>query len=202
MQDMSLIAIDQGDRLLAASLLTNAIELCLDIGAKESLTDDIAAVGLLAFASGQPEIGVGFVASAEAFALASHYRFEEPLHRHHHQFIESAERRLGASTVAQLWEGGQRTEFGAQVERVRTWLGTLTGQQLPTKPKTRLSQELEILTTREREVIEQLAQGFGDRQIGEALDISPRTAMSHLANILAKLRLSSRTALVAHVNWE
>jgi non-specific serine/threonine protein kinase len=202
LHDLSLIAIDSGDRALAASLLTDAINLCLGLGAKESLTDDIAAVGLLAFAAGQPEVGIRFVASAEAIAKAAHYRFEEPLHRHHHKAIDRAKHRLGEREVARIWNEGAKIEFGTQVERIQIWLGTITGQKIPAKTVPRLNQELEILTARERDVLELLAQGKSDRQIGEALMISPRTAMSHVANILAKLRQPSRTALIAHVNRE
>ncbi|CAN5476994.1 hypothetical protein BH09CHL1_BH09CHL1_10290 [soil metagenome] len=200
LHDLSLIAIDSGDRALAASLLTDAINLCLGLGAKESLTDDIAAVGMLAFAAGQPEVGIGFVASAEAIAKAAHYRFEEPLHRHHHKAIDRAKHHLGEREVARIWGEGARVDFGTQVERIQTWLSTITGQKIPAKTVPRLNRELDVLTSRERDVLELLAQGSSDRQIGEALLISPRTAMSHVANILAKLRQPSRTSLIAHVN--
>lgn len=202
LHDLSLIAIDSGDRALAASLLTDAINLCLGLGAKESLTDDIAAVGLLAFAAGQPEVGIGFVASAESIATAAHYRFEEPLHRHHHKAIDRAKHHLGEREVARIWNEGAEIEFGTQVERIQAWLSTITGKKIPAKTVPRLNQELDVLTARERDVLELLAQGKSDRQIGEALLISPRTAMSHVANILAKLRQPSRIALVAHVNRE
>ena len=39
-----------------------------------------------------------------------------------------------------------------------------------------------------------LAEGQSDREIADALMISPRTAMTHVANILNKLGVNSRTA--------
>ena len=54
------------------------------------------------------------------------------------------------------------------------------------------------LTRRERQVLILLAQGKSDKEIGEALFISHRTVMGHVANLLAKLDVPSRTA-VAHV---
>jgi DNA-binding NarL/FixJ family response regulator len=53
-------------------------------------------------------------------------------------------------------------------------------------------QRLPELTERENQVLALLAEGLTDREIAEALVISRRTVESHVANILAKLRVSSR----------
>ena len=50
------------------------------------------------------------------------------------------------------------------------------------------------LTEREREVLHLVVAGQTDREIAEALFIGHRTAQTHVANILAKLGVSSRTA--------
>lgn len=49
------------------------------------------------------------------------------------------------------------------------------------------------LTRREREVLVLLAQGLSDKEIADSLYISPRTAMTHVGNILAKLGVNKRT---------
>jgi DNA-binding NarL/FixJ family response regulator len=54
----------------------------------------------------------------------------------------------------------------------------------------------ELLTGREREVLQLAAQGFGNTEIGDRLSISPRTAETHRANLLRKLGLASQTDLV------
>ena len=54
------------------------------------------------------------------------------------------------------------------------------------------------LTPREAEVLALLAEGRTDREIGEALFVSRHTARNHVANILAKLGVSSRSAAAAH----
>lgn len=53
------------------------------------------------------------------------------------------------------------------------------------------------LTERELGVLRLLAEGRTNRQIGEALFISPKTASVHVSNILAKLGVDSRTAAAA-----
>ncbi|HEV2528810.1 MAG TPA: tetratricopeptide repeat protein [Thermomicrobiales bacterium] len=53
---------------------------------------------------------------------------------------------------------------------------------------------LDPLTVREREVLALLIDGSSDREIAAALFISPRTASNHVARILQKLQVASRTA--------
>jgi DNA-binding NarL/FixJ family response regulator len=59
---------------------------------------------------------------------------------------------------------------------------------------------LAVLTEREREVLELLADGRSNPQIAEALFISRKTASAHVSNIIAKLGVTSRgeAAAVAH----
>jgi DNA-binding NarL/FixJ family response regulator len=53
--------------------------------------------------------------------------------------------------------------------------------------------ELVRLSAREREVLKLLANGRTDREIAEALTISPRTAETHVAAILRKLEVRNRS---------
>jgi DNA-binding NarL/FixJ family response regulator len=53
------------------------------------------------------------------------------------------------------------------------------------------------LTPREIDVLRLLAHGRSNREIGEALFISPRTVNFHVTNLLAKLELGSRAAAAA-----
>jgi len=55
---------------------------------------------------------------------------------------------------------------------------------------------VEDLTPREREVLTLAAKGLTNRAIGQSLGISDRTVQGHLANIYAKLHVSSRTEAV------
>jgi DNA-binding NarL/FixJ family response regulator len=56
------------------------------------------------------------------------------------------------------------------------------------------------LTAREAEVLALLAEGYTNRQIGERLFISHKTASVHVSNLLRKLDLPSRTAAAALAN--
>ena len=54
-----------------------------------------------------------------------------------------------------------------------------------------------VLTPREREVLRLVAQGLSNPDIARRLFLSEHTVHRHLANILRKLGLSSRTAAAA-----
>jgi len=54
----------------------------------------------------------------------------------------------------------------------------------------------ELLTSREREVLQLAAQGMGNAEVGDRLAISPRTAETHRANLLRKLGIATQTELI------
>jgi two-component system response regulator NreC len=58
--------------------------------------------------------------------------------------------------------------------------------------------ESDPLSDREREVLRLLALGHTNQEIAQMLYISVRTAETHRAHIMQKLRLSSRAELVRH----
>ncbi|PDW03944.1 response regulator [Candidatus Viridilinea mediisalina] len=54
---------------------------------------------------------------------------------------------------------------------------------------------IEMLTARERQVLLLAAQGLGNNEIGDRLNISPRTAETHRANLMRKLGLKTPSEL-------
>jgi len=62
----------------------------------------------------------------------------------------------------------------------------------------RSGRALNGLTDREQEVLAHLADGASNNEIGETLNISPKTVARHRENIMRKLNLHSRTELVKY----
>jgi DNA-binding NarL/FixJ family response regulator len=60
-----------------------------------------------------------------------------------------------------------------------------------------LEQRLEVLTDREREVLDHLSVGEHRREIAESLFISPETVRTHIQRAMAKLGVHSQTELMA-----
>ncbi|RZJ24656.1 MAG: response regulator transcription factor [Haliea sp.] len=54
------------------------------------------------------------------------------------------------------------------------------------------------LSAREREVLGLIVAGLTNKEIGRALDVSPRTVESHRANLFAKLQAESLAQLIRH----
>jgi DNA-binding NarL/FixJ family response regulator len=62
-------------------------------------------------------------------------------------------------------------------------------------PAPDIDPELDLLTTREREVLRHIARGYMYKEIALRLSISPKTVEAHVSAVLRKLQLSSRHEL-------
>jgi DNA-binding NarL/FixJ family response regulator len=62
-------------------------------------------------------------------------------------------------------------------------------------PPGAVDEEVDQLTPRERDVLQLIARGYSYKQIGQRLEISPRTVESHTSAVLRKLQLTSRHEL-------
>jgi DNA-binding NarL/FixJ family response regulator len=67
------------------------------------------------------------------------------------------------------------------------------------QPLTRQSTEIEILTKREREMLELLAKGYRYKEIADQLFISFETVRTHIHHIYEKLQVQSRTEAINKV---
>jgi two-component system response regulator NreC len=56
--------------------------------------------------------------------------------------------------------------------------------------------DLDILSERERQVLELVGEGFNNHDIGKKLELSPKTIARHRERIMKKLNMHSRTELV------
>ena len=64
------------------------------------------------------------------------------------------------------------------------------------QPVAQLNTEIEILTKREKEMLELLAKGYRYKEIAEQLFISFETVRTHIHNIYEKLQVQSRTEAI------
>jgi NarL family two-component system response regulator LiaR len=86
-------------------------------------------------------------------------------------------------------DAGESVLHPAVARKVLNRFATVSSTAQPKKP-------LELLTGREMEVLKLVTQGSSNKDIAQNLCLSVRTVQGHLANIFAKLRVSSRTEAV------
>jgi len=115
--------------------------------------------------------------------------------------------RSQARLAAALSAAGRTVEARPHVDAARATAKRLDARPLATELRSlgaigqvhrQLASRLdEALTPREREILELVAQGRSNREIGGQLYISSKTASVHVSNILAKLGAGGRTEAAA-----
>ncbi|HWJ25191.1 MAG TPA: helix-turn-helix transcriptional regulator, partial [Flavisolibacter sp.] len=75
-----------------------------------------------------------------------------------------------------------------------------TQKKLETQ-ETRMVAHAQILTSREREVLELVAKGYSSKQIARELFISKHTVESHRKNLLQKLKASNTADLIQKAQY-
>jgi DNA-binding NarL/FixJ family response regulator len=75
----------------------------------------------------------------------------------------------------------------------QTWLHPLAQRSLIEQLRNRQADPLALLTQRERSVLDLIARGMSNRQIGDQLHLTEGTVKGYVSTILAKLKLEDRT---------
>ncbi len=107
--------------------------------------------------------------------------------------LVSAHQTVRELSATPLREAIEELALRARVNLIDADTDTGGASATAAEPETRLS----VLTDREREVLACAARGLSNRQIGEELYISARTAGVHISNILSKLGVRSRVEAAA-----
>jgi predicted ATPase/DNA-binding CsgD family transcriptional regulator len=105
--------------------------------------------------------------------------------------VEQSRGRLGARAYAAAFSTGETLPRDRALAHV---LGESTGRPHETE------QSVTVLTMREQQIAELVADGLTNRAISERLVIAQRTAEGHVENILTKFGFHSRTQIAAWVS--
>lgn len=111
--------------------------------------------------------------------------------------IAAAEATLGPERFAAAWAEGRALSVAgvraeaAELARALDETATMSHETTDDPPRRA------GLTAREREILSLLAQRLSDKEIAEALFISPRTVMTHTTSIFAKLGVANRREAAA-----
>jgi non-specific serine/threonine protein kinase len=200
---------DRGDRARAIELFRESMLLHRELGRPAMVALDLRAIASFALRSDRDEQATRLFAASAAL-LAS---LGEVLPAHQGAEIEeeteSARKRLGPERFSAAWDAGTSLPLDLAIAEALAVSPPTHGSDVPSRqdilPVPAENQGVALppaiaeigLSPREIEVLRLVSEGQSNKEIAEALFIAPRTASTHVANILTKLGVESRSAATA-----
>jgi len=158
------------------------------------LTDSLSELAALAICAGATSAGVTLAAAIAGQRGRIGYGLPDQERRVHHTLVDAARTALGERAFQQAWSTGDRMTISEAI----AFANQLSLKAVSTTPAMEsISDDTSVLTPREREVLQLVIDGRTDREIANALSISVGTASRHVANILHKLDVPTRSAAAA-----
>lgn len=180
-----------GDPAAGLSALLEAIELALAVGPRWVVAAGMEGIAAIAVQQGQPHAGAELASGAAAlrreFAVPVRTNWQADLDF----VVNQARAALGPEAFAEAWGRGEQcqlTELVTEATRVRI----VTNAPLARTKSVQRQHHRAGLSARELDVLRLLVDSKTDREIADALFISPRTASKHVGAILLKLDVTSR----------
>ncbi|HEY7031220.1 MAG TPA: LuxR C-terminal-related transcriptional regulator [Thermomicrobiales bacterium] len=197
----------------SAALHAEALAVRWEVGDRRGIAEGLEGVARIAMRWGNAERAARLLGSAEALREAIAAPLPESERPAYDRLAGSVRNALGRDAFSAAIEAGRATSLQEAVSTASAEANGTAGGEETAAPATapiagvavpRASSEsavaTERLTSRELEVLRLIAEGCSNREIAERLYISHRTAMQHVANILAKLDVGSRTAAAAYAH--
>ena len=192
------VARDLGDRREATAQARQSLTVYRDHRDMWGVVEQMSDLATLAAEAGRAEQAARLFGAVEALREAIGIPITPADQQAHEQIVTGVRSALSASAFSAAWAAGRALSPREAVAEA------LADQPVPTPepsaPATANRADaasLAGLSLREDEVLRLLGHGKTNAEIAELLFISPRTAGTHVANILAKLGVGSRAAAVA-----
>lgn len=209
---LALIASQQGEYKRAADIITNIFDRLGRRGGDQALANGLADAGTLAALRGDLAVAASFFGTASQLLEGESGRFALPARNVYERAEKTVQRALGPTVWRQFFEKGRRLSTDEVLREVQALLtavangvahqpdetitvfeaGELDGASVRDRASAPSVQMEFALTRREREVLALLCQRLTDPEIAARLFISPRTASSHVSNVLSKLGAANR----------
>ena len=181
------LAREDGDFDEAWELAHDSLGVLDDYGDRVGAAAALEQVADLAVARGEPERAVRLLAASQRFHEETGVaRFPFQAGRFD-RALNSARAALDPTAAAACWDAGSELSQGDAVAYARRGRGERGRPQIGWAS----------LTPTEREIVQLVAQGHANAEIGERLFISVHTVKKHLSHVYAKVGLDSRAELVA-----
>jgi DNA-binding CsgD family transcriptional regulator/tetratricopeptide (TPR) repeat protein len=188
-----------GDIASSRSTFTESLQVLVDVGDRFGLMESAEELAVLLVRDGDARTATKLYGLIDALRDELGSPRREPEQPGFEASMANLRTALGAATFDEAMAAGARltpTEF---VTMVAALPRPLTPVSAPTreKPLVQIEPDRQRLSDRELDVLRLVAAGCSNREIADALFISPRTASTHVEHILSKLSANSRSAAVA-----
>jgi DNA-binding CsgD family transcriptional regulator len=198
------VALARGDFNLAQARLAESLRINQACGQRLGVARGLEAFAVLAAARRQLEQASRLAGAATQ--LRESLGQPTGIGSRVEELLKLARDRLGAAAADALFAEGREMTTAAAVgyalgSHIRS-AGGLLGTKDAAEPDEATSPNparppTSPLTAREHEIVDLIERGLSNREIADELVISPVTAARHVANILAKLHLTSRTQVAS-----
>jgi DNA-binding CsgD family transcriptional regulator len=190
------IALARGDDRRAALAYREGLRLWTGVGERWQIVRLLTGVAALAAATGQPEPAVTLLGAVDALLGEADVLLFPENRGTYDRTAATARAVLGTERFADAYAAGRKL-------RLEEALAVATLATVPAVPagvagKDRPLPAASGLTAREHDVLRLLVEGRSNTEIAHALYIGVRTARAHVASILAKLGVPTRTAAATH----
>jgi non-specific serine/threonine protein kinase len=191
-----------GDGARAAAHYADALALHRDHGDRPEVAETLMGLGVVAAEGGNAERAARLFGAATALQEAAGYVLHPPIRTWHDAAQAAARSSLGKIPFAVAWDASRALSLEQAVAEALVFAAEFAGSPTPGDARVVRSAPGSVaascaLSRREREVLRLVTQRLTDKEIGEALSISHRTAMTHVTHILNKLGVASRREAAA-----
>ncbi len=194
------LAVRRGELTSGIELLTQSLHILRQMGSRRLMAEVVDALAAAAAAAGRHEQAARLIGSTtmmrdgQAIGITARSKIELD------DLLATLIAHLGEHRFQQFFDAGKRQTLDDAVEEVLLLSDDMRGALAAVPPPAAIEPLRHAddpgLTPREREVLTLIVRGLSDKEIADQLYISPRTAMTHVSNILAKLGVNKRTLAV------
>jgi DNA-binding NarL/FixJ family response regulator len=187
------VALARGDEAAALARYRESIELAREHGDRLFLAGSLVAIALLETDRGNSVRAARLLGAADELSKQVGFSLDQGERARYEAMVARLHDALPNGAFHTAWEAGAALSFDDLLTEA---LADAESPQIHT-PELVIDGPVQ-LTAREQAVLALLSEGRSDREIAEALSISPRTVSGHVANLLGKLNVASRTAAAAY----
>jgi non-specific serine/threonine protein kinase len=195
--NLGLASLGLGERERAMGSFEEALRMSQDMGRTPQVIETLEGMASLAGAMGKATRAAHLWGAAEAARQATGIIAFSPgelaLHEPH---LALASSQLGDEAWQEALAEGRAMSLEEAAQYALSEEADQSGATIGQEPSA-YDEPMGNLTRREQEVVRLIAQGLTNRQISTELSISERTAGNHVAKILRKLGLRSRTQIAS-----